>query len=211
VDTLRRWWPIGLSVVVAVGLQLRLNGRYDVSGHAAEHLGSAGAVFAAIVVATTILWCTPAARRDVAVLVSLAAWSLTTVAVLIGNLRVVDDLVAAGFAHVPTGSVPDVADHGLANLAPWLGVLASLAVIAAVRRRHQISTGTAAGAAMASIIVFPWFFPGFGVVVVAIARAIAFARAGRLREQVGDLVGDELGVLDVDVVAGVLDGDDGRG
>ena len=174
-----RWWPIPTSLIVSVGLQLRLNSRYDISGHAAEHLGSAGAVFAAIVLCTTILWCTPAARRDVAVLVTLGAWFLTTVAVLVGNLRVIDDLVAAGYAHVPTSEVPDVADHGLANLAPYLGVVASLALIVAVRRCGQISLGTAIGAGIASVIVFPWLFPGFGVVVVAIARAIAFARETR--------------------------------
>ena len=185
INLLRRWWPVGLSLVVAIALQTVLNSRYDVSGHAAEHLGSASAVFPGIVLCTTILWCTPRARRDVAALVSLAAWFAATIAVLLGNLRVVDDLVDAGAGHVPTSQVPDVADHGLADLAPWLGVVASLAVIVALRRLGQISLNTAIGAGVASILVFPWLFPGFGVVVVAVARAVAHGRAtGRRREVV---------------------------
>lgn len=175
-NLLERWWPIGLSLVVAAALQMRLAGRYDVSGHAAEHLASAGAPIVGVVLCTTILWCTPAARRDLLVLVSLGAWFAAAVAVMVGNLRVVDDLVGAGFGHVPTSRVPDIADHGLANSAPNFGVLASFALIVAVRRCGQISLRTAIGAGVASVVVFPWLFPGAGVIVVAVARVIAFAR-----------------------------------
>ncbi len=48
------------------------------------------------------------ARPEVDVLVAAAAWFATTVLVMLGNLRVIDDFVAAGYSHTPTGSVGDV-------------------------------------------------------------------------------------------------------
>src|SRR5712691_9444012 len=90
----RRWWPvpavIGSSFVVQ---KVFFESRYDVSGHAAEHLSSATAPFAAFAVASILLFVTPRARRQPIALVTSAAWLVSTVLVLVGNVQVVDALV----------------------------------------------------------------------------------------------------------------------
>ncbi len=92
---------------------------------------------------------------------------------MLGNLRVVDDLVAAGYAHTPTDSVPDVADHSLANSSVWYAVVAALVLVAAFRWRRQISNRATIGAAVLTVIFPPWIIPGAGVVVLAIVRCVA--------------------------------------
>ena len=66
--------------------------RYDVSGHAAEHLSSATAPFAAFAAVVILLWATPTARSQADVLIACLAWVAATVLVLVGNVRVVDPL-----------------------------------------------------------------------------------------------------------------------
>jgi hypothetical protein len=110
-------------------------------------------------------------------LVSLAGWFGATVVVMVGNLRVVDDLVSAGYSHTPTDSVPDVADHALANSAIWYGVAAALLLIACLRWRRHIGNRTTIGAAVISVLFPPWIIPGAGVLVVVIVRCIARHRA----------------------------------
>lgn len=83
----RRWWPIPVAIVLSVLVQTAAyTGRYDVSGHAAEHLSSGSFVFLAMVVAGVLLWTTPAARRSPFVLVGLALWLGAGVAIAIGNV-----------------------------------------------------------------------------------------------------------------------------
>src|SRR5687767_5557498 len=102
----RRWWPIPVAVALSIVVQTVLYaGRYDVSGHAAEHLDSGSFVFLATVVAGVLLWTTPAARRSPLVLVGLATWLGAGVAIAVGNVRVVDALIDAGHAITPTGSL----------------------------------------------------------------------------------------------------------
>lgn len=103
-------------------------------------------------------------------------WFATTLLVMVGNLRVVDDLVAAGYSHIPTGSVPDVADHSLANSSVWYAVVAALVVVAAWRRRRHIGNRSAIGAALATVVVPPWSIPGAGVIVLAIIRVVQRGR-----------------------------------
>jgi hypothetical protein len=157
--------------------------RYDVSGHAGEHLSSATVAFPAFAVVAIILYVTPSARRQPLVLVTSAMWLVSTVLVLVGNVRVVDALVAAGMADTPTSQVVQDATldsaHDLANLAPWLGVLSALAMTAALWRHRYISGRVAIGAVMLSVIVPPWIVPGAGVIVITIARCIAYHRAMR--------------------------------
>jgi hypothetical protein len=88
----------------------------------------------------------------------------------------VDDLVAAGYRDVPTSEVPDVADHDLANLAPWIAVVAALALTAAVWRRRHVSSRVAGAAAVLNLLFPPWIIPGAGVVVLAGARCVAVVR-----------------------------------
>lgn len=137
----RAWWPAPALVVASLCAQyVVLERRYDVGGHAAGHLASAGAPFLAAAIAVILVWSTPAARRRLDVLVATVLWVTATVLVLVGNLRVVDDLVDAGHAYTPTGDVPDIADHGLANSSVWYAWLAALLVIALWRLRGIIGT-----------------------------------------------------------------------
>ena len=85
---------------------------------------------------------------------------------MFGNLRVVDDLVAAGYSRTPTGSVPDVADHSLANSSVWYAEVAALLLVAAWRRRRHIGNRATTGAVIATVIIPPWIIPGAGVIVL---------------------------------------------
>lgn len=123
-----------------------------------------------------IFWATPMARRQIDVLLAAAAWVAMTVVVMIGNLRVVDDLVATGHSYTPTSTVPDVADHSLANSSIWYGVAVALVLVIVLRRRRHLGDRATIGAIV--VMIFPpWLIPGAGIVVVAIVRGVARARA----------------------------------
>ena len=184
----REWWLVPAFVVGAVlAQQVLLTSRHDVGGHAAEHLGSASAPFMAAAVIATLFWATPLARRQVDVLVAAGVWFGTTSVVMLGNLRVIDDLVAAGYSHTPTSSVPDVADHALANSSVWYAVVAALLLIASFRWRRLIGNRATIGAAVLTVIFPPWIIPGAGVIVLAIVRCVARGR-GRERAPRGLLI-----------------------
>jgi hypothetical protein len=170
----REWWPVPVVIASSVvAQQLLLNSRYDVGGHAAEHLASASAPFMAAAVVALVLWATPLARRQVDVLAAAAVWFGTTVVVMLGNLRVVDDLVTAGYSRTPTSSVPDVADHALANSSVWYAVVAALVLVASFRWRRHIGNRATIGAAVLTVIFPPWIIPGAGVIVLMIVRCVA--------------------------------------
>lgn len=170
----RAWWPPPLFVAIAmVGQRTLLGSRYDVGGHAAEHLGSASIPFVGAAWLAILLWATPRAYRQADVLICMVGWFTATVVVMIGNLRVVDDLIAAGYAQTPTSAVPDVTDHALANSSIWYGVAAALLLVTSLRRRQHLGNRATMGAVLATIVVPPWIFPGMGVVVVTIVRCVA--------------------------------------
>ncbi|HTH04275.1 MAG TPA: hypothetical protein VL916_00340 [Ilumatobacteraceae bacterium] len=178
IRTLLRWWPVPATIVTSLLLQrILLESRYDVGGHAAEHLSGASAPFAAAALCIIVLWATPGARRQVEVLGAMALWFAATVLVLIGNVRVVDDLIDAGYAFTPTSSVPDVADHSIADMSVWIAVVASIVMVLAFRRRGHIGTRVTVGAVIASALFPPWIFPGLGAVVLLVARCIAHGKA----------------------------------
>lgn len=184
VANVRRWWPVpGLLALAIVVQNVAVESRYDVSGHAGEHLTSATVSFAGFAIVAILLYLTPAARRQPLVLVAGAGWLVTAVLVLIGNLRVVDALVDAGMAHTPTSELVQTATtdsaHDLANLAPWLGVVGALALTAVLWRHRHISARVAIGATILSVIFPPWIFPGAGVLMVTVARGIAVQRGER--------------------------------
>ncbi len=164
--------PVILGAAV-IAQKAFFESRYDVGGHAAEHLGSAGAPFFAAAMLGILLWATPSAMRQAEILAGAVAWLAATVVVLVGNVRVIDDLVAAGVGTVDTANVPDVADHDLANLAPWLAVIAALALTAALWRRRHVSNRVAGAAAVLNVLFPPWIIPGAGIVVLVVARCIA--------------------------------------
>ena len=169
----RRWWPVPAFVAGAVlAQQVVLTSRYDVGGHAAEHLGSASAPFMAAAVLALLFWATPSARRQLDLVLAAVTWFATTLLVLAGNLRVVDDLIGAGYSHTPTGAVPDIADHALANSSVGYAVVAALMLVASFRWRRHIGNVATGGAIMAMVFP-PWIIPGAGVVVLTIIRCVA--------------------------------------
>ncbi len=183
---LRHWWPVPAAVATGlIAQRLLLTDRYDVDGHAAEHLASATAPFMAAAVIFILFWATPRAHRQVDLLAAAAGWFVTTLLVMAGNLRVVDDLVTAGYSRTPTDSVPDVADHSLANSSVWWAVLAALLVVVLFRRRRHIGNRAAIGASVSTLIVPPWIIPGAGVIVLAIIRVVQHGREHRPTRIVG--------------------------
>jgi hypothetical protein len=169
---------LAASIIVQKSL---FESRYDVSGHAGEHLSSATAPFFAAALVAILLWATPRAVRQPLVLAGGGLWLGATVLVLVGNVRVIDALVRAGQGRTPTGellSTPEIAAaHDLADLAPWLGVAAALALTAALRYHRHITNGVAAGAAVLSVVFPPWVIPGAGVLVLTVARGVARHRS----------------------------------
>ena len=180
----RRWGPVPMFLAIALAVQkVFVETRYDVSGHAGEHLSSANVAFPAFALIAILLYVTPRARRQPVAVVTSAMWLVCTVLVFVGNIRVVDALVRAGMADTPTSQLVEDAAissaHSLANGAPWLGVLASLALIGVFWRCRHISGPVAIGAAILSVIFPPWIMPGAGVLVVTVARCLAYHRAAR--------------------------------
>jgi hypothetical protein len=174
----REWWPVPAFVAGALLAQrLLLSSRYDVGGHAAEHLAGATAPFMAAAVLSMLCWATPRPRHQIDLLVVAGVWFATTLLVMFGNLRVVDDLVAAGYSRTPTGSVPDVADHSLANSSVWYAEVAALLLVTAWRRRRHIGNRATIGAVVATVIIPPWIIPGAGVIVLAIVCLVKRGRA----------------------------------
>ena len=177
----RAWWPVPALIATAlIAQQMLLTARYDVGGHAAEHLTGASAPFMAAAILSMLFWTTPVARRQVDLLVIGGVWFATTLLVMVGNLRVVDDLVTAGYSHTPTDSVPNVADHSLANSSVWYAAAAALLLVAAWRRRRHIGNRAAIGAVVATVIIPPWIIPGAGVIVLAIVRLVQRGRAAEI-------------------------------
>ena len=174
----RDWWPIPAFIAGALlAQQLLLTSRYDVGGHAAEHLAGATAPFMAAALLSVLFSASPAARRHVDLIAVGAVWLATTVLVMLGNLRVVDDLVTAGHSRTPTGSLPDVADHSLANSSVWYAEAAALVLVAAWRRRRHIGNRATLGAVVSTVVIPPWIIPGAGVIVLAIVRLVQRHRA----------------------------------
>jgi hypothetical protein len=187
VHIVRDWWPAPAFIAGALlAQQLLLSSRYDVGGHAAEHLAGATAPFMAAAVLSILFWATPRARHQIDLLVTAGVWFATTLLVMVGNLRVVDDLVAAGYSRTPTGSVPDVADHSLANSSVWYAEVAALLLVAAWRRRRHIGNRATIGAVVATVIIPPWIIPGAGVIVLAIVRLVKRSRAAEPVPITGD-------------------------
>lgn len=78
--------PVALVLIVARFVQhLVLDGRYDVGGHAAEHLTGASAPFMAVVVVTALLRAERRVLRSPAATLAALAWLAATVLVMVGT------------------------------------------------------------------------------------------------------------------------------
>lgn|GEM_PF-4766697 len=75
------------------------------------------------------------------------------------------------------GSVPDVADHSLANSSVWFAEVAALLLVAAWSRRRHIGNRATIGAVVATVIIPAWIIPGAGAIVLAIVRLVRRGRA----------------------------------
>ena len=147
-------------------------------GHASGHLSSATAVFFGSVLIAVIVWSTPPTRRWPDVWIASGIWIAALVGVAIGNLRVVDAIGGADWtneeAAVLGAGLPGFeSGHDLAEISMWLAVAAAIVLSIVLLLRSQISRGVAIGAILVSLLFPPWFFPGAGVLVLAIALCLA--------------------------------------
>jgi hypothetical protein len=104
-------------------------------------------------------------------------WITALVGVAIGNLRVVDAIGGADWNAEQAdafgaGRPGFESGHDLAGISMWLAVAAAVVLAIVLLLRSQISRGVAIGAILVSLFFPPWFFPGAGVVVLAIALCI---------------------------------------
>jgi hypothetical protein len=179
VCALRKLWPVAVFVGAGIVGQTVWSAGFDVSGHAAGHLQSATAIFAMTAMLAIVAWAMPVtARRDPIVWVLIAVTIASCALVMVGNVRVVDaingevwtdaqaDLLGADRPGFASG-------HALAERAALASVAGTVLLAAWLWRRKVVSPKTAAGAGLLSL-VFPSFIaPGFGVVVLAVAGAVA--------------------------------------
>lgn len=172
---LRRWWPIPALLILSLVVQKSLfESRYDVSGHAAGHLGSATTIFFAVPLVLILLWVLGADRLRPFILSGCVVWLASLVGGLLGNVRVVDAIGTSDWTF-------DVADrlgatrpgydsgHDLAQWSSFVAVAGALLLIAAVWRTGAVSGRVAIVSAVLSILIPPWIFPGAGVVVLTFA------------------------------------------
>jgi hypothetical protein len=190
VGLLRRLWPIPALLVVSLLVQkVGFESRYDVSGHAAGHLGSSTAIFLGLPVLLILLWVLPRTRLLPLVLLGCGVWLIGLLGVAVGNVRVVDAIGSANWSISEASSLGPSrpgfeSGHTLAERAPLLAVAGALAIIAAVWLARFVSTYLAIVSAVSNIVLPPpWIFPGFGVIVVTATLVLR-----RERNEVSDVV-----------------------
>jgi hypothetical protein len=183
---LRAWWPVAAFLVAVLAVQSVWSARYDVAGHAADHLQSATPVFPMAFLSAVLLWALPGrGRRDLLLWLLLAAAIASCLVVLVGNVWVIEaidgavwnDAQASQFGPARPGFE---SGHDLAELGAWGAVLATMLVAGLLWRRRLVSAKVAVVAVVVSF-VFPHFIaPGAGVVVLAVSAAVPRVR-GDLR------------------------------
>jgi hypothetical protein len=148
--------------------------RYDVSGHAAGHLGSATTIFLAVPLVLILLWVLGADRLRPFILAGAALWLASLVGVLLGNVRVVDAIGTSDWTfdvadRLGAGRPGYESGHVVAQWSSFAAVAGALFLIAAVWRTGAVSRQVAIVSAVLSILIPPWIFPGAGVVVLTFA------------------------------------------
>jgi hypothetical protein len=187
---LRRWWPIPALLILSLIVQKTLfESRYDVSGHAAEHLGSSTTIFFAIPLVLILLWVLEGDRLRPSILLGSAMWLAGLVGVLLGNVRVVDAIGTDDWTFEEADRLGEAqpgyeSGHDLAEMSSFVAVAGALLLIASVWRAGVVSGRVAIISAVLSLLIPPWIFPGAGVVVLTFAivrnRQHAYIRRSRL-------------------------------
>src|SRR5215208_296199 len=93
---LRSWWPVAAFLVPVLVAQTLWSGRYEVAGHAADHLQSATPVFPMTFLSAC--WCGPCPVVVVVIACCGCCWPRpSSVAwwVLVGNVRVIEAIDGA--------------------------------------------------------------------------------------------------------------------
>jgi hypothetical protein len=148
--------------------------RYDVSGHAAEHLGSSTTIFFAIPLVLILLWVLDADRFRPFVLAGSMLWLVGLVGVLLGNVRVVDAIGTSDWTFEEADRLGAArpgydSGHDLAQLTSFIAVAGALLLIVTVWRTGAVSGRVAIVSGVLSVLIPPWIFPGAGVVVLTFA------------------------------------------
>ena len=175
VALVRRWWPIPALLILSLVVQKTLfESRYDVSGHAAGHLGSSTGIFLAVPIVLILLWVLDVDQLRPSVLGSSVVWLSGLVGVLLGNIRVVDAIGSADWTleeadRLGSARPGFASGHDLAQLASFIAVAGALLLIVSVWRGRAVGGRVAISCAVLSVLIPPWIFPGAGVVVLAIA------------------------------------------
>ena len=175
---LRRWWPVAAFLVPVLVAQTVWSSRYDLAGHAADHLQSATPVFPMAFLSAVLLWALPGrGRRDPVLWLLLATAIASCLVVLAGNVRVIDAIGAATWNDAQASQLGPTrpgfeSGHDLAEVGAWGAVLATMLVAGLLWLRGLVSARVAVAAALVSL-VFPHFIaPGAGLVVLVISVAV---------------------------------------
>jgi hypothetical protein len=175
---LRAWWPVAAFLVPVLVAQTVWSSRYDLAGHAADHLQSATPVFPMAFLSAVLLWALPGrGRRDPVLWLLLATAIASCLVVLAGNVRVIAAIGAATWNDTQASQLGPTrpgfeSGHDLAELGAWGAVLATMLVAGLLWLRGLVSARVAVAAALVSL-VFPHFIaPGAGLVVLVISVAV---------------------------------------
>src|SRR5580765_7926183 len=83
-------WPVLACLIVIITVQRLWFDRYQVSGHAADHLSSASAAFAISFLVAVAFWANAGMRRDLKILTAVAIITVGLAGIVYGNLQIVD-------------------------------------------------------------------------------------------------------------------------
>jgi hypothetical protein len=176
------WWPVAAFLVPVLVAQTVWSARYDVAGHAADHLQSATPVFPMVFLSAVLVWALPRrGRRDLLLWLLLGAAIASCLLVLAGNVQVIDAIDGATWSDTQASQLGPArpgfeSGHDLAALGAWGAVLATILAAGLLWRRKLVSAKVAAAAAMVSLVVPYFIAPGAGVVVLAVSAAMARSR-----------------------------------
>ena len=151
-EILRSWWPVAAFLVPVLVAQALWSGRYEVAGHAADHLQSATPVFPMIFLSAVLLWALPGrGRRDRLLWLLLAAAIASCLVVLVGNVQVIEAIDGATWTDAQASQLgparPGFASgHDLAQLGAWGAVLATMLAAGLLwQRRFGVGQGRRGG------------------------------------------------------------------